>query len=379
MATDDPAVAAEIAAMVWAEAMRTAGPTTRARLTLTDLATLYLSDLPRQYPPSSRQPRDIGYAVSALTEFAGSTIAEAFGPRQLEALRATLVRDQYARKLINKRVCQIVRMFRWAVRRELVPASVHQALKSVEGLRKGNSVEIDGQVFYPVEKARIMPVHPQWVAATVEHAVPIVADMINLQMLTGMRSGELVRMRPCDVDTTGKVWQYTPAPTSEVDPEHKTEHHGHARVIAIGPKAQKILRKYLLVSPSAWCFAPAVAEEQRREDMRRRRKSNVQPSQIDRSKPNPAKTPGDCFTTGTWGQTVENTIKRANVRREADGKPLIPHWHPHQLRHTAATITRKEIGRDAARALLGQKTLGMVDLYAELDESLANDAAARLG
>ncbi len=54
-------------------------------------------------------------------------------------------------------------------------------------------------------------------------------------------------------------------------------------------------------------------------------------------------------------------------------------WHPHQLRHTKATEIRREFGLDAARATLGQKSLGMADEYAELDMGKAEEVAWRLG
>ena len=57
----------------------------------------------------------------------------------------------------------------------------------------------------------------------------------------------------------------------------------------------------------------------------------------------------------------------------------VPDFHPHQLRHTAATIARKEFGLDAARALLGHRTLSITNDYAELDRTLADKAARKLG
>jgi site-specific recombinase XerD len=42
-------------------------------------------------------------------------------------------------------------------------------------------------------------------------------------------------------------------------------------------------------------------------------------------------------------------------------------WHPHQLRHSAATRIRRDYGPDAARAALGQKCLDATEIYAEID------------
>jgi integrase len=49
------------------------------------------------------------------------------------------------------------------------------------------------------------------------------------------------------------------------------------------------------------------------------------------------------------------------------------------LRHTAATVIRREMGLDAARAHLGHRSLGITDTYAELDQALAVEAARKLG
>ena len=80
--------------------------------------------------------------------------------------------------------------------------------------------------------------------------------MIRFQRLTGCRPGEVCILRPCDVDTSGEVWAYRPE-------SHKTEHHGRDRVIFLGPKAQDVLRPYLLRDKTAYCFVPAESERKR--------------------------------------------------------------------------------------------------------------------
>jgi integrase len=57
----------------------------------------------------------------------------------------------------------------------------------------------------------------------------------------------------------------------------------------------------------------------------------------------------------------------------------IEHWHPHQLRHAAATELRREIGIEAARVVLGHRSPGMAELYAEADRTAAAAHMARLG
>jgi integrase len=54
-------------------------------------------------------------------------------------------------------------------------------------------------------------------------------------------------------------------------------------------------------------------------------------------------------------------------------------WHPNRLRHTKATELRRELGLDAARAVLGHRSPQITEVYAELDVSRAAEAMARLG
>ncbi len=56
-----------------------------------------------------------------------------------------------------------------------------------------------------------MPVEDSTVEATLPYLSAVVADMIRLQRLTGMRPGEVCAVRPCDVDRSEEVWTYRPA------------------------------------------------------------------------------------------------------------------------------------------------------------------------
>src|SRR5206468_13023010 len=89
---------------------------------------------------------------------------------------------------------------------------IYHGLLAVRGLQRGRS---DARETVPVS-----PVSRSVVTETLPLVRPTVADMVLLQLETGMRSGELVIMRACDIDMAGKVWLYRP-------PCHKTLHHGH--------------------------------------------------------------------------------------------------------------------------------------------------------
>ena len=57
-----------------------------------------------------------------------------------------------------------------------------------------------------------------------------------------MRPGEVVRLRPCDIDRSGDVW------TAELD-DHKPAWRGKGRTIFIGPKGQAIIGEFLDRAP----------------------------------------------------------------------------------------------------------------------------------
>src|SRR5262249_387104 len=89
--------------------------------------------------------------------------------------------------------------------------------------------------------------------------------------------------RPIDLDmSTAKCWVYQPGSDAGPKGEHKTAHHGHERLILIGPKAQEILRPYLGTKLDACCFSPAAAEAARSAERRRNRKTPITPSQARR-------------------------------------------------------------------------------------------------
>ena len=70
------------------------------------------------------------------------------------------------------------------------------------------------------ESEPLKPVPEAFVDETIKHCAPQIAAMIELQRLTGMRSGEVTIMRSCDISMAGAVWEYRPL-------HHKTAYRGH--------------------------------------------------------------------------------------------------------------------------------------------------------
>jgi integrase len=294
-------------------------------------------------------------SLRPLRRLYGSTPARDFGPLALKAVRQTMIDAGLARTTINQRIGRIVRLFKWAVENELVPPAVHQALGAVRGLQKGRSAAREPKPVRPAPEAGVEAVRP--------HVARQVWAMIELQRLTGMRPGEVCRMRGSDLDTSGPVWTYTPA-------VQKTEHHELERTIYLGPRAQAVLRPWLRPDASAYLFSPREAVEERLAERRRRRRTPMTPSQRARAKKrHPGRTPGEMYTPRTYHHAVRYGCDRAGV----------PAWHPNQLRHVAATETRKTQGLEAAQLLLGHRRADVTQLYAERDEAKAKEIAARYG
>lgn len=149
-----------------------------------------------------------------VRQFDGAMTAAAFGPRRLRLIREAMVRGDeaadkarrpWSRGTANDRVRIVVAAFRWAASHEMVPPSLPQALATLEPLKRGRSAAKEGRRVLPVDAAVVM--------ATREHLSRQVRALIDLQLLTGARPGELLGLRASDLDTsgTGGVWVFRPS------------------------------------------------------------------------------------------------------------------------------------------------------------------------
>lgn len=329
-------------------------------LTIIELVALYWKFAEGYYvQPDGTHTGEISalrVALRPLKALYGHAGAAAFGPRALCTVRHRMIGLGWCRKSINVHVGRIKRVFRWGVEQEIVPGSVYHALQAVRGLRAGRSEA--------VESEPVRPVAVEDVEAIQTHVSRQVWALIQIQLFTGARAGELVIMRPGDVDRTGRVWVYRPR-------KHKGQHHGHARTIYLGPQAQAALNPFLFRGDDVFCFSPAEAERERRETRRQARKTPESCGNTPGSnrKRRPRRRPGEHYTTGSYGKAI---------RRGCEDAKITP-WHSHQLRHTAATMLRREFGLETARVVLGHRSPQVTDLYAEADRSRAAAAMAEVG
>ena len=134
------------------------------------------------YGPNSTEFDKIKRIVRRTKKTYARTAAVGFGYAQFESIRSSLVDEGVGRKYVNENMDRLVRIFKWAASRGLVPPSVPQALAMIEPLRRGRTVapESDG----------VLPVDLAVVEATLPHLPAVVADMVRLQSLIGCRPGE---------------------------------------------------------------------------------------------------------------------------------------------------------------------------------------------
>ena len=157
-------------------------------------------------------------------------------------------------------------------------------------------------------------------------------------------------------------------------------------MIFIGPKAQGLLRPYLPRDKSAYCFVPAEAERKRNAEKRSGRRSPMTPSQARRRpKRNRRRPPGDHYTANSYRRAIHRGCELAFPVPDDlsdDERKLwrkVHQWHPNRLRHSAATLIRRQFGLEAAQVTLGHASADVSQIYAERDYGLAADVMAKIG
>ena len=306
-----------------------------------------------------------------LRSFYGTEPASSFGPKRLRILREAMVtgdpnatppRRPWARSYINSQIKRIQRMFRWAASHELIPPSVPQALATVEALRRGRS--------QARETDPIRPVHMELVHAIKPFVSRQVAALIDLQLLTGARPGELIDLRAIDIDTRHDPWR------AELR-AHKTAHFGKSRTVYFGPKAQEVLAPFMTSRPvDAPLFSPRDAERERYAACGTHRSTPAEPAATER-------TLGEAYTVSSYRRAIQRGCDLAfPVPEGADAKAWrkAHRWHPNQLRHTAATEIRRQFGLEAAQLVLGHSSAAITDaVYAERDAARVADVLRKVG
>ena len=383
-------------------------------ISVNEVLLAFLTWAPTYYKDVDGEPTtevgELKSSVRPVCDLYGLTPAAEFGPLALDAVRQHMIGRGWCRTLINRRVERVKRVFKWAASKELIPAAVEAALRTVPGLQKGRTAAR--------ESDPVTPVDPHHVEACLPHLNPHVRAMVELQRHTGMRPGEVCGLSFAEVDRTDGVWVYRPS-------RHKTAHRGKERVVFIGPKGRAVLEHFVrgdhpppegfeyldlnapanrdarlvaadayqeagrehdaallrdvgravvlvagcVVDPTAKLFSP---ERERVERFRRRRaarKSKVPPSQLRRRKTSPKRLPAAEYHPHAYANAVAKSCVKAGV----------PRWFPNQLRHSFATDVRKDHGLEAAQHLLGHSHANVTQIYADRDLQMAAQVAAKIG
>lgn len=334
-------------------------PPSESKSTVREVCEKFKAYAKTYYVKNGQPTREAGTVENACDHaiaLFGDQHAEAFGPLALKAVRERMVAKGLARSTVNNSVTRIRRAFKWAAAEELIPASVPTALATVPGLRAGRTSAR--------EPKPVMPVAEDVVKATLAKLPEVVADMARLQRFTGMRPGEVIDLRPCDVDRSGDVWTYRPR-------SHKTQHHGRERVVYLGPKAQAILLRYLARDAESCCFQPADSESKRRSLAHAMRTTPLSCGNKPgvKTSSNPSRPASEKYDTSSYNRAIRRACEKAGVEA----------WTPNQLRHTAATEIRARFGLESAQTVLGHTTANMTERYAEKNQAAGAAVARAIG
>jgi integrase len=284
-----------------------------------------------------------------ICELYGRLPVEQFSPIKLEAVRATMIKRGWARKNINNQISRVRTIIKFGVRKELVHVTILEALKTVDGLAIGRTTAKETEKIKPVPKAHIDAIEPLM-------SSPLWA-MIQLQLHTAARPGEICLMRLCDIDMTQDIWIYKPH-------QHKTLHHGMERYIYIGPQAQEIINQFSTNQPFEYLFSPkATINEINTTASTHRRKDQIKNINIT------GRTIGDCYTSCSYRRAIARACKTMKI----------PSWAPNRLRHNAATFIRKTYGLEAAQIILGHSKADVTQIYAEINEEKAIQIMREIG
>lgn len=320
-------------------------------------------------------------AIRPVRRLYADAKVETFGPVALKACRAEMLKT-CCRNTANARVRIIQLAWREMVAAELIPVELSHRLDTVSGLRAGEGGAVDYEAVGPVPEADL--------AATLPHLPPQLRALVELQLLTGARPGELVGLRPGDLHRGDRVelrkghylqlggcWarvfrgagvarRAIFGRTDQESSTHKTSHHGHTRVLLFGTRAQEILAPLLDgVSAGTAVF---------RNDAGRAHTTKTYSRSIARAV-EAANRGRACEACRAAKAAVESDRRRAKAGVErlvwrpwescaACAEAAVGHWHAHQLRHNAATYVVAQFGDEVARLILGHKTLAMTRRYA---------------
>ena len=210
--------------------------------------------------------------------------------------------------------------------------------------------------------------------SNVETALPFmsaqVRAMVQLQLLTGARPGEIVQMTAAMIERTEPCWLFRPT-------EHKSKHHGRIGSFFSVPSQWHSSRSSLSHAGRMCRSSPKEVIQSIRADRTASRKTPI--SCGNRTGTNrrqkPKRTPGDAYTVASYELAIHRACRKAAKELKAD----VPTFGPHRLRHTYATEVRRLHGLEAAQVLLGHARQDVARNYAERDAKGGGGCSEKIG
>lgn len=306
-----------------------------------------------------REMVNLRIALRPLRQRFGLLPAAEFSPLKLKAYRQVMVDEaRLKRETINQRVGIVKRLFSWGVEEEKVPASVGHGLGVVRHLRRGRHGLSSQRIIQPAPREDLEAVLP--------FLVPTHAAMLRVQAWTGMRPGEMVRMRMEDIDRENpKLWIYRPV-------HHKTERYGIAREIVLGPQCIFCIRRFIQRHATGYLFQPrdAFAEQKaRRAEERKTKPTTAQRKKMREVASNPRRKFSDFIQVTNFAEAIRRGCKEAGV----------PRFTPNQVRHLVATEVREKYGLEATQAVLGHQRISTTQIYAKVSNDHQELVAREMG
>ena len=331
-------------------------------VTVAELLLAYLDHAERHYRRGDGTPTHEVVEYKLVCRLIRGLYAELpaaeFSPSKLKTVQRAMLDKGWCRTLVNQRVGRVRRMWKWGAGEELVPFAAYHALTAVAGLQAGRT--------NARETAPVGPVDDATVDATLPYLNRHVAGLVEFQRLTGCRPGEACILRRLDLDMSGPVWLFRPS-------HHKLAYKNKPRVIAVGPRAQQLLKGFFTPDIRDYLFSPRRAVEEYHAARSAKRATPKFPSHMTRNGAKrvkvPRRRPGSVYNADSYGTAVARACDRAKVS----------HWHPNQLRHSFATTVRKRFGLESAQVVLGHSKADVTQVYAERNEDLAATVAAKIG
>jgi integrase len=271
-------------------------------ISLFELRALYLE---KNGDLDKRDAYNLYRAFEVLLEKFPNIGTDALDGDCLETFQKHLASKGYAWGYCQKLVQFIRAVFYWGARKKLVSAALAYELKLVPPLKHGTTRgSINRQDVPRADVEKALPFFPL-----------VIADMVRLQLLTGMRPSEVCGMTPGEINKTlfADRWLYEPA-------KHKNAWRGKKRTILLGQAAKDIIER----NNGSDVHKPVFANH-RQESYKEMRYAHV-----------------------------VRTVLKLNG---------LPKFTPYQLRHTAFTEVSLEFGCDYADAFVGHSVKGVAGVY----------------